>query len=154
MSDSKRPRGQQPSRLLHPWDFPGKSTGVGQDLLKQSKMRPAVSSVTAYAKHLEINLQYHYLKGICRSLTFLLCFRPSKGAPYVEGLCLWERKKAKLPSCVRLCDPMDCSPPGSSVHGSLQARILEWVTIPFSRGSSQPRDRTQVSCIAGRFFTI
>ena len=75
---------------------------MGQDLLKQSKMRPAVSSVTAYAKHLEINLQYHYLKGICRSLTFLLCFRPSKGAPYVEGLCLWERKKAKLPSCVRL----------------------------------------------------
>ena len=53
-----------------------------------------------------------------------------------------------------LCDPMDCSPPGSSVHGILQARILEWVAISFSRGSSQPRDRTQVSCIAGRFFTI
>ena len=51
------------------------------------------------------------------------------------------------------CDPMDCSPPGSSVHGILQARILEWVAIPFSRGSSKPRDRTQVSCIAGRFFT-
>ena len=48
---------------------------------------------------------------------------------------------------------MDCSPPGSSVHGVLQARILEWVAIPFSRGSSQPRDRTQVSCIAGGFFT-
>ena len=51
------------------------------------------------------------------------------------------------------CDAMDCSPPGSSVHGILQARILEWVAIPFSRGSSQPRDRTHVSCIAGRFFT-
>ena len=49
--------------------------------------------------------------------------------------------------------PMDCSLPGSSVHGILQARILEWVAIPFSRGSSQPRDRTQVSCIAGGFFT-
>ena len=49
--------------------------------------------------------------------------------------------------------PMDCSLPGSSVHGILQARILEWVAIPFSRGSSQPRDRTQVSCIAGEFFT-
>ena len=49
---------------------------------------------------------------------------------------------------------MDCSPPGSSVHEILQARILEWVAIPFSRGSSQPRDQTQVSCIAGRFFTI
>jgi len=48
---------------------------------------------------------------------------------------------------------MDWSPPGSSVHGILRARIPEWVAIPFSRGSSQPRDRTQVSCIAGRLFT-
>jgi len=46
---------------------------------------------------------------------------------------------------------MDNSPPGSSVHRVLQARILEWVAIPFSRGSSQPRDQTQVSYIAGRF---
>ena len=51
------------------------------------------------------------------------------------------------------CDPMDCSLPGSSIHRILQARILEWVAISFSRGSSQPRTRTQVSCIAGRFFT-
>ena len=49
---------------------------------------------------------------------------------------------------------MDCSPPGSSVHGILQARILEWVAIPLSRGSSQPRDRTWVSHTAGRFFTV
>jgi len=45
-------------------------------------------------------------------------------------------------------------PPGSSVHGILQARILECIAIPFFRGSSQPRDQTQVSCIAGRFFTL
>ena len=57
-------------------------------------------------------------------------------------------------SCPTLCDPMDCSPPGSSVHGILQARILEWVAMSFSRGSSQPRDWTWVSCTAGRFFTI
>ena len=57
-------------------------------------------------------------------------------------------------SCPTLCDPMDCSPPGSSVHGILQARILEWVAIPFSRGSSQPRDHTQVSHVAGGFFMI
>ena len=57
-------------------------------------------------------------------------------------------------SCLTLCNPLDCSPPGSSVHGMLQARILEWVAMPSSRGSSQPRDWTQVSCIAGRFFTI
>ena len=49
--------------------------------------------------------------------------------------------------------PYGISPPGSSVDGILQARILEWVAIPFSRGLSQPRDRTQVSSIAGRFFT-
>ena len=42
--------------------------------------------------------------------------------------------------CLMLCDPMECSPPGSSVHGILQARILEWVAIPFYRVSSQPRD--------------
>ena len=55
--------------------------------------------------------------------------------------------------CPTLYDRMDCSPPGSSVLGSLQARILEWLVIPFSRGSSCLRDRTRVSCFAGRFFT-
>ena len=54
--------------------------------------------------------------------------------------------------CLTLCHPMDCSPPGSSVHGILQARILEWVAILLSRGSYQPRDQTQVSCITGRFL--
>ena len=58
--------------------------------------------------------------------------------------CVWDPQ-----SCLTLCDPMDCSSPGSSVCGILQARILEWVAIPFSRGSSQPRNWTQVSCIAG-----
>ena len=56
-------------------------------------------------------------------------------------------------SCPTLCNPMGCSPPGSSVHGVLQARMLEWVAVLFSRGSSQPRDQTQVSRIAGGFFT-
>ena len=57
-------------------------------------------------------------------------------------------------SCPTPCDPMDCSLPGSSVHGILQARILEWVAIPFSRGSSQPSDQTQVSSVVGGFLTI
>ena len=56
--------------------------------------------------------------------------------------------------CPTLCDPMDCSPPGSSVHGILQARILEWVAISSSRESSQPRDWIWVSCIADGFFTF
>ena len=59
-----------------------------------------------------------------------------------------------LQACATFWDPMDCSLPGSSVHGILRARILVWVAISFSRGSSQPRDRTWVSCIVGRFFTI
>ena len=61
-------------------------------------------------------------------------------------LKIWKVKVAQ--SCLTLCDPMD-----HVVHGILQARILEWVADPFSRGSSQPRDWTQVSCIAGGFFT-
>ena len=75
-------------------------------------------------------------------------------------LCSWFpdstliMKVKVTPSRLTLCDPMDCNLPGSPVHGILQARILEWVAVPFSGGSSQPRDRTQVSCIAGRFFTI
>ena len=48
-------------------------------------------------------------------------------------------------SCLTLCSPINCSPPGSSVHGTFQARILQWVAISFSRGSSQPRDRTHTS---------
>ena len=62
-------------------------------------------------------------------------------------LCLKLKVKVTQ-SCLTLCDPMDYT-----VHGILQARILEWVAVPFSRGSSQPRNRTQVSCIAGGFFT-
>ena len=62
---------------------------------------------------------------------------------------------AQLLSHVLLvCNPVDCSPPGSSVHGILQARILEWAAISFSRGSSQPREPTLISCFAGRFFTV
>ena len=65
------------------------------------------------------------------------------------------RREVKVTqSCPTLCDPVDCSLPGSFVHGILQVRILKWVVTPFSRGSSQHRDRTQISHIAGGFFTI
>ena len=55
-------------------------------------------------------------------------------------------------SCLTLCNPMDCSPSGSSVHGIFQARLLEWGAISLSRGSSQPRDQTRFSHIVGRSF--
>ena len=69
-------------------------------------------------------------------------------SPLVFQRCpvsLWKYSQ----SCLTLCDPVDCSPPGFSVHGTLQARMLEWEAIPYSRASSQARDRTWVSHIAG-----
>ena len=69
---------------------------------------------------------------------------------YVSG----ESESEVAQSCLTLCDPMDCSLLGSSVHGIFQARVLEWVAISFSMGSSRPRDRTRVSHISGRHFII
>ena len=66
--------------------------------------------------------------------------------------CMYVCEVAQL--CPTLFDPMDCSLPGSSVHGIFQAIVLEWIAISFSRGSSQPRDRTWVSCIVDRCFTV
>ena len=104
MSDSVQPHRQQPTRLPHPWDSPGKNTGMGCHFLLQ---------------------------------------------------CMKVKSESKVAqSCPTLCDPMDCSLPGSSVRGILQARTLEWGAIAFSRRSSRPRDGTQVSHIAGRRFTI
>ena len=84
-------------------------------------------------------------------------FIPVSGSEFLKSLefpkCACVHAKS-LQSCPTLCDPMDCSPPGSSVHGILQARILKWVAIPFSKGSSQPRDQISWgSCTAGGFFT-
>ena len=66
-----------------------------------------------------------------------------------------EKKESEVAqSCPTLCDPMDCTLPGSSIHGIFQARILEWIAISFPRRSSQPRGWTQASCIVGRYFTV
>ena len=86
MSDSVRPHRQQPTRLPHPWDSPGKNTGVG----------------------------CHFL---------LQCMKVKNESEVAQ-------------SCPTLCDPMDCSPPGSSVHGIFQARVLEWGAIAFSGHTS------------------
>ena len=74
---------------------------------------------------------------------------PFKGKCMCVHVCV-----CYLLSRVWLCNPTDYNLSGFSVHGILQARILEWIAIPFSRGTSQPRGRTLVSCIAGRFFTV
>ena len=91
---------------------------------------------------LESGFCSQYLKAYCRIFIITLSsLRPVSEVKISQ-------------SCPTLCNPMDCSLPGSSVHGILQARTPEWVLISFPRGSSQPRDQTQVSHIAGRFFTI
>ena len=79
------------------------------------------------------------------NVNFSLCF-------FSLLLMTYEREVAQ--SCPTLGDPIECSLPGSSIHGILQARILERVAISFPRGSSRPRDQTRDSCIAGRCFTL
>ena len=74
---------------------------------------------------------------------------------YYSCVCVCVCKSMQL--CLTLCDPMDCSPPGSSVHGILQARVLMWVAMPSSRGSSQPKDWTcvfYVSCIGRQVHSV
>ena len=78
----------------------------------------------------------------------------SENLCYLIYLMKSESESEVSQSCQTLCNPVDCSPPGFSIHGILQARMLEWVASSFSRGSSRPRDRTQVSRIAGRCFYL
>ena len=93
----------------------------------------------------------------CQFLPIKHCFYCTKNPYTVTVGWFWERVKWKW-SCSVMSDPLRphglTSLPGSSVHGIFQARILEWVSISFSRGSSQPRDWTQVSRIVGRCFTV
>ena len=118
VSDSLQSHGLWPSRLLCPWNSPGKNTGGGCHFLPQG-IFPLLGSVTCY------------------------CF-----------LSHIKSESEVTQSCLTLCNLMDCSLPGSSVHGIFQARVLEWMAISFSRRSSRPRDWTRVSCKAGRCFTV
>ena len=95
------------------------------------------------------------LKSPFNSIYSFLNATDSSGSLWAYRLvvCVCACPAASLQSAA-LCTSIDCSPPGSTVHRIVQARILEWVAITFSRRSSQPRDRTWDSCIAGRFFTI
>ena len=95
------------------------------------------------------------MASFLRSASFLSCFHISLET--LQGT----KKEATINDCwwntwvcLTLWDPIDCSRRGFSIHGILQARILEWVTVSFSRGSSRPRDRTQVSHISGRRFNL
>ena len=127
MSDSLLPFGQWPARFLCPGDSLGKNTGVACHFLLQGIFP-------------DPRLNLHLLCLLHWQVGSLPLVPPEE--------LKWSQ------SCPTLCDPVDCSLPGSSVHGILQVRILEWVAISFSRGASQLRDWTWVSCIAGRRFTL
>ena len=117
--------------LYRPWNSPGQNTGVGSRSLVQG-MFPTQGSNPSLPH--------------CRWILYQLSHQ---GSPDTEWM--WSEVTQ---SCPTLCDPLDCSPPGSSLHGILQTRILEWIAISFSRGSSWPRDRTRVSCTAGRCLPL
>ena len=98
-------------------------------------------------------LQHHSSKAsIIQCLAFFMVQLSCSYKTTGETIALTAAKS--LQSCLTPCNPRDSSPPGSPIPGILQARILEWVAISFSRGSSQPRDWTWVSCIAGRCFIL
>ena len=116
------------------WNSPGQNTGVG-----------SLSLLQGIFPTQESNPGLLHRRWILYQLSY-------KGSPKIFSAAAAAAKSLQL--CPILCNPIDGSPPGSPVPGILQARILEWVAMPSSRWSSQPRDRTQVFCIAGGFFTI
>ena len=111
-------------------------------------LKPFIYNCVAFAYNLSAS--YIYFKSFLYYLWYLIQY-----TCYINSLStMWEVKVSVTQSCPTLCDSMDCSLPGFSVHGILQARIPEWVAITFSRESSQPRDWTWVSHLEGRFVTI
>ena len=106
-----------------------------------------MASMSPKAHEVEGSRQGHLQYGLLTPLHSNLHSHPG-----LDSNIMWGMSAAQ--SCLTLCEPMDYTWPGSSVHGILQARILEWVAIPFSRGSFQSRGRTWVSCTAGRLFTV
>ena len=89
--------------------------------------------------------------GLPQLSTHVYCLMKSEALKWDSELLQFS---SVTQSCLTLCDPMDCSLPGSSVHGIFQAIVLEWIAISFSRGSPQPKDQTWVSRIVDRCFTV
>ena len=132
MSDSVRPHRRRPTRLPHPWDSPGKNTGVGCHFLLQGIFLTQGSNP-------RLLCLLHWQMG---SLPLVPPGKP-RFLPKV---------KVKSLSCVRFFATHGLLPTRFLLHGIIQARVLEYVAISFSRGSSRPRDRTRVSRVAGRYF--
>ena len=126
VSDSLWPHGLEPTRFLCPWDLREKNTGVDCHFFLQGIFPTQGSNSHLLLWQADSLLPSHLGSHVC------ICAKLSQ----------------------TLCKPVDYSQKGSSLHGILQARILEWVAISLSRGSSQPRDQTWVFHVAGRHFTI
>ena len=130
-----------PPGSLHPWDSPSKNTGVGCHFLLQCMKVKSEREVTQSCQILRDPMD---------------CSLPGSSVHGVfqARVLEWGAIALVAQSCPTLCDLMDYSLPGSSVHGVFQARVLEWFAISFSRGSSHPRDRSQVLRSVGRCFTV
>ena len=121
-----------PHGIFSPWNSPDQNTGVGRFFLLQG-IFPTQGSNPGLPH--------------CRRILYQLSH---KGSPRILE---WVKLSEVAQLCPTLCDPMDCSLPGSAVHGIFQAIVLEWIAISFSRGSFRPRDRTWVSRIIDRRLT-
>ena len=152
VSDSLQPHG-----LNSPWNFPGQNTVLGnlcllQGIFPTQVFHTAGRFLTSWATReaqLEDNYnivmvfaiyQHESATGTCFTFNMKFCAFKCPSLLFCVHAKLFQL-------CPTLCDPMDSNAPGSSVHGILQTRILEWVAIPSSRGSSQSKDRTHVSCL-------
>ena len=130
MSDSVRPHRQQPTRLLCPWNSPGKNTGVGWHFLLQCMKVKSESEVTQSCPTLSDRMDCS-LPGSSVSGTLQARILEWVSVSF-SNACMHAKS---LQSCPTLCKPIDGSLPGSSVPGILQAKILEWVDISFSTDS-------------------
>ena len=151
----------QASGITHSLCWACRVRGVGVQWVNWSSSRETVALVIEPRRHTErqsipendkqnVYLDPWRLKGCKRDTGMEKEFRTHCG----ECVRIRGCSMLSLQSCPTLWDPMDHSPQGSFLHEILQTRILEWVAISFSRGSSRPRDQTQVSCTGGRFFTV
>ena len=124
MSNSVRHHRRQPTRLPCPWDSAGKNTGVGCHFLLRCAH---YIQVIYFYRYKFVSLNPFHIDPSSSPLAYDVC---RSEAACIHCCCLVTK------SCPTLFSPMDCSPPSSSAHRILQARILEWVAISFSRGSS------------------
>ena len=161
VSDPQRPHGLQPSMLLRPWDFPGKSTGVGCHCLLRCILRPLLNLPRVFLNIFLIIFDYQQFHGQLW-IERLNCV-PDFIFPTNIHVC----RKAYINTCLYIyiyacvlrylvvsnsLQPYDCSPPGSSVHGILKTRILEWVAMLQEIFPTQGSNLHLY--IAGRFFTF